>query len=162
MPVECLLQARKGSLVPIDALGADILAKVPEGTVLRVEWTRARNLRHHRLFFALLNTVFEAQEKYLTQEDLLDAIKIRMGYYFTRREDGQTVFLPRSISFSDMDQDAFDRFYRGAVRVILEDILPGVASRDLERRVHDLLGERRLRRANGRQAAGAATNGKAA
>ena len=145
MAVECLMVAQSGKLAPVDMIGVEALDAVPNGATLRVRWTRPRNVGHHRMFFALIGIVFEAQDRFATKDDLLDALKIALGHYATWRIGDREVLRPKSISFAAMDQAAFEAFYDSAVALILEKVLPGTNRDDLEARVHEIL--------DGRQAA---------
>ena len=57
---------------------------IGQGELIKVKITKARNLKHHRKFFSMVNLVFDNQEKYPTQRHLLTAIKLEAGWY----EDG--------------------------------------------------------------------------
>ena len=138
MPIECLMRAERGKLAPVDMTGVEALDQVPAGATLRVKWTRPRNLGHHRKFFALLDVVFEAQSRFATKDDLLDALKIALGHYTIWRVGSREILRPKSISFAAMDQDAFEQFYDSAVALIIEKVLPGVDRADLEARVREI------------------------
>ena len=141
MAVEVLLKKTGKWLTPIDPHGMDALAGIGSGEVLRVKWVRPRNVRHHRKFFALLRVVFEAQDRFATQQDLLDALKIALGRYREVKIGNRTVIHPKSISFSSMDQDAFNEFYDAAVKVVIEVLIPGIDREGLEEQVFEILGE---------------------
>jgi hypothetical protein len=49
--------------------------------------------------------------------------------------------MPRSISFSSMDQASFKKFYEAAIRLIIDEILPGVTEGELLNEVHSMIGE---------------------
>ena len=139
MPVECLMEASGGKLAPVDMIGVEALDGVPKGTVVKVKWTRPRNVGHHRKFFALIDVVFQAQSRFATKDDLLDALKVALGHYAVWRVGSREILRPKSISFAAMDQDAFQQFYDSAVKVIVESLLPNTDRADLEARVHDIL-----------------------
>ena len=139
MPVECLMEARRGKLTPVDMIGVEAIAAVPTGTVLRVKWTRPRNLAHHRKFFALLDVVHQAQSRYAAKDDLLNALKIAMGHYTVWKVADREILQPKSIAFGAMDQVAFEQFYDRAVLLILEKVLPGTQRDDLEARVLEII-----------------------
>jgi hypothetical protein len=140
--IELIMRKSVGCLVPADALGMDVLAPVADNAMLTVRATYPRNPGHHRKFFLLLNEVFHSQDQFATLESLLDAIKVALGYcdQFTGMR-GETITVPKSISFASMGQDAFQTFYDRAVKLICEKVLPGTKSSDLENRVFQILGE---------------------
>jgi len=93
--------------------------------VIECEVRTARNPKHHRKFFVMVNFIFRNQEKFENITDLLIEIKLRTGHYkehVTAR--GKLVYIPKSISFAKMDQREFEAFYDRALDVIIKYILP--------------------------------------
>lgn len=122
-----------GGLAPVDDAAKECLQAYGAGEVIRVTVRRDRNPRHHRLFFGLLNLVFENQQRYLSREALRFAITVQSGYVEEIRLSGDKVALkPRSISFASMDQNEFKEFYDAALKAIPE-LLPELGKVDWER-----------------------------
>jgi Protein of unknown function (DUF1367) len=122
-----------GGLSPVDDAAKEALNHYGNGEILRVKLYRDRNPRHHRLFFGLLNLVFQNQQRYLSQEALRFAITIQAGYVDEIRLSGDRVALkPKSISFGSMDQGDFSKFYTAALLAIKE-LLPELGTVDWER-----------------------------
>lgn len=129
-----------GSLQPIDDQGRAVIAKLGRGEVVAMTMRRPRNVGHHRKLFALLSLIHENQSRYPTVEDLLDAIKIYIGHCTTiTLRDGRTGYVPKSISFAQMDQAGFETFWDRIVTVVCEQIIPGLQRADLERELVDLV-----------------------
>src|SRR5690242_2820398 len=103
-----------GSFRPVDEAGEDALRKIGHGELVTVEIKQPRNIRHHRLFWALMTIVWQNldTERYPTVEDLAAAVKIAAGLR-TRIElpNGEVGFIPGSIAFHKMDQSEFSAFY---------------------------------------------------
>lgn len=122
-----------GGLAPVDDASKEALNFYGTGEVLRVKIHKDRNPRHHRLFFGLLNLVFQNQQRYLSQEALRFAITIQAGYVDEIRLSGDRVALkPKSISWGKMDQHEFSLFYQAALKAIPE-LLPELGTVDWER-----------------------------
>jgi hypothetical protein len=82
---------------------------------------RARNPDHHRKGFALIKLIFDSQEKYRTIEDLLVELKLQTGWYREHiRANGEIIYVPKSISFADMDQLEFEAFYETLIDVAIQ------------------------------------------
>ena len=127
-------------LIPCDDAASAALAKIKHGDAVQVEIKRPRNIWHHRKFFALLNLVFENQDKYEEPEHLLAALKASVGHCdFLPGKDGMLVAVPKSIAFHKMDQTAFNEFYDRCVDKIARHFLPGVDSEALRREVEELI-----------------------
>lgn len=131
------------SLRPVDELGEAALRKLGHGEIVSIEIKRPRNIKHHRMFWALMGLVHDNldHERYPTVEDLVAAVKINAGLR-TRIElpNGETGFIPGSISFHKMDQDEFSKFYERVCDLIARHFLPGVNTDDLRREVEIMIG----------------------
>lgn len=141
-----------GALEPVDEVGRDALKKVKTGDLVTVEFKRARNIDHHRKYWALVSIIWDNQPhirdeagndtlRYPTTEDLHAAIKIAAGYR-TRVElpDGTLGFIPGSIAFHKMDQTEFDEFYDRVCDLVAKYFLPGVEKDALKAEVAEMIG----------------------
>lgn len=135
------LFARQGrGLVPADDDATALLRTIGQGECVEVEYRPARNARHSRKLFRLLDLVVENTDRWPNRTALIDALKIAAGYVETTVTlDGQVAFKPRSISFAAMDQAEFDKFYAAVENLILTKILPTVDSDALEREVMQMI-----------------------
>lgn len=115
-----------GSLVPTTEDGEDYLRTIPEKTVVRVKVTdpRARNLKQHNLLFALLAQVADLAVRPMTTEGVLFALKVLLGHADWVYVGGQMHPHPKSISFANMEQVEFERFFDDAIRLALNEYLP--------------------------------------
>ena len=104
-----------------------------------VDIVRARNLSHHRKWWALMSLIADNLPG-VSAETVCDVIKVGIGHVHTVKTKRGLVSIPKSIFFSAIDQGEFDRFYDSAVRYIASDVLPGVSSADLEREVLSMIG----------------------
>ena len=140
-----LAQKHLGSLRPADSSGEDALRKIGNGEVVSIEVKRPRNVRHHRMFWALMTIVHENMDeaRYPTVEDLVSAIKIAAGLR-TRivLPSGDVGFIPGSIAFHKMDQSQFSEFYDRVCDLIAKHFLPGVTSEQLRAEVETMTGLR--------------------
>ena len=143
-----LVTKRLRALYPIDENGEMVVQKMGQGEVVEVEMRRPRNLRHHRLYWALVSLVWQQLDHavYPTTEDLHTEIKIATGHYDKRciSIDGKwyTVLTPKSIAFHAMDQEAFSAFYERVCDWMVENILPGVEKLELQREIEEMTGLR--------------------
>lgn len=140
-----IAQKHLNSLRPADDAGCEALRKLSNGDLVTVEIKKSRNIRHHRLFWALMTVVHDNidHERYPSVEDLAAAIKIAAGHR-TRIElpNGEIGFIPGSIAFHKMDQVAFSAFYDRVCNLIAKFFLPGVDSDALKEEVEIMCGMR--------------------
>lgn len=130
-----------GRLIPLDEEGEDVLRDIPHGDEVMVEIRRPRNIRQHRLFFALLTLVVRNTEAFDSVEDLRDYIARKAGWgHYSHDPDGVRTWHSASMSFASMPQDDFNtRIWNTALDVIVAEILP-MERETLEREVFDMIG----------------------
>jgi hypothetical protein len=58
-----------------------IMARLKPDETVTCDIKKIRSPDQHRMFFALLKTIYENQERYSSMESLLDAVKIYAGHY---------------------------------------------------------------------------------
>ena len=130
-----------GKLVPYDEQSKEYVDSLPVDGFVTCDIKRPRNSKHHRKYFALLNTVYNAQDVYESFEAFRSAMACAVGYADTTvLPDGRTVLVAKSISFAKMDQDAFNEFWKANIKVICTKILPGVTEHDLESEILEFMG----------------------
>lgn len=140
MALEVLLVKEGNHLAAADSLSAETLEGIKKGETVTASIRRPRNLKHHRLLFALLEAVFEHQSQYATVQDLLSALKIATGYFDTGSTvDGLPFVVPKSISFASMGRHEFEQWYERVLEIILTRILPGINRDELVDQVNDII-----------------------
>ena len=113
-----LFQRVGDSLVPADQAAVEFVRSLPEDKKLLLDHREPRHPDNHAHFFAILRVCCE-QLDYGSEEELLDAVKIAVGHVRPMQKlDGDMVFLPKSINFASMGEDAFKRFKLRALYVL--------------------------------------------
>lgn len=144
MKVSLIKQGR--FLVAGDEDAEGYLSRVPNGQSMMADIKRIRNVRHHRLYWALVSLVFdnlpeEAAARYPDKQALHAAMKVASGVYtLLKMPDGREGYIPGSISFDKMDQGAFDKFFANACNAIIKYFLPGVTEATLREQVELMVG----------------------
>ena len=144
MSSESIIMRRSGDrLVPVAEWERERLLEIPEGRDLTVKITRTRSAKQHRLFWALMQLVVTNHPYYVRAEQLVEWMKIRLGYVEeVMFHDGQMLTKVSSISFGSMGQDAFQKFFNMALDIITTEVLPETDREDLLREVEQMLGEK--------------------
>jgi hypothetical protein len=122
-----------GGFIPADPEAQELFDKLDPGQVVRAEVKRMRHPAHHRKLFALLKLCVENSEGWST-ESLLDYLKIETGHFTPitfPAMPGYVFKKPKSISFGNMGQDAFEKFYSAAIDVMLRDVVPHIPADEL-------------------------------
>ncbi len=109
-------------LLPAYETDQAVFDSLKSDNMYKCDIRRARNPQHHRKGMALIRLIFESQERYTLLEDLLIELKLKTGWYREHiRSDGELIYVPKSISFADMDQLEFEAFYETLIDVAIED-----------------------------------------
>jgi hypothetical protein len=124
------------ALQPDGADCAAVFSKLPFGRAIQVDIKQPRNVRFHRLYWALVNRIADAIGS--EPETVSDLLKIETGHCtLVRSKKYGDLRLPQSISFAKMDEMAFRKFFDACVLVIHENW--GIAVPDILSAVEDLL-----------------------
>lgn len=129
-------------LSPDDDAASAVLRKVPLGAVVKVEVRRPRNLSAHRRWFALCNLIYQNCEQYASPDVVHGHLKILAGHAtpIVSHVTGETWLIPNSISFSSLDEDAFQQVWRRACQAVCETILPTLTVSDLDNEIMRIVG----------------------
>ena len=122
-------------LVPADADAETLMRSVKHDEAVMIEVKRPRNLRHHRLFWALMNMIWENQEHYKSPQEVCAAFKLAVGHVDIIKTKRGTVAIPKSISFAKMDQVEFNQFFERALEFAVTEVIPGLGKEDLRAEV---------------------------
>ena len=133
-----MLRKERGGLWAADDASAGVLAGIKAGDVVACEIKRPRNLQMHRLFWALMQKVYENQETYDSPEEVAAAFKVATGHCEYVQTPRGLVGLPKSISFAKMDQSEFREFFNKALNYLTTVVIPGLNRADLEREVMEM------------------------
>lgn len=128
MPAEIYMQKRGAALIPVDQASFDQLAKVRNGVEVKAVVTVPRNLRFHRLFFALIHYLFDLQDTWPTVEAFRTRLLCGVGHGEIVEAKGVKVMVAHSISFAKMDDVAFRELAERVIRLFCERIAPHLSN----------------------------------
>lgn len=98
----------------------EVAKKIALNEPIEYEFTKKRNYKFHKKFFALLNLVYENQEQYKNIEHLRKDLIISAGFYDLRFNiEGVEIQEPKSISFANMDETEFIDLYSKIIDVVV-------------------------------------------
>lgn len=88
------------------------MKRIKVGDFLECEIRKPRNYRFHKKFFALIQMIYQNQERYNNIDDLREDLTIEAGFYVNRENiRGEVIKKAKSISFSKMDEHEFNDYY---------------------------------------------------
>lgn len=96
-----------------------VVSGLEPGETMGFSYRLPRSPQHHRFFFARLAELFDRQERFEEREHLLDWLKVGAGFVdLLPGRDGVPVAIPRSIAWSNLDEQEFIEVHR-AIRDFL-------------------------------------------
>lgn len=101
----------------------EILNAIKDGADVMVSVHVARNPKHHRLFFAVLNEIAGSGAWPYDAEALLEWVKHRVGHVVVIEAAGRRIIRSKSINFESMPQDKFRAFFDRAIYFLCTEIL---------------------------------------
>ena len=133
-----LIKAASGALVPADDDTREILQAWKLGQGVRVTAKKARNLRFHRKFFALLGVAFDAWVETLpachivhdrvvlpNRDRFRKDVTVMAGFFeAVWNARGEVRLEPKSISFGNMEEPEFEALYQQVINVLIQKVLP--------------------------------------
>lgn len=126
------------SLTPASKAAQIAMEHLPRGVPLRIEPKQPRNGKFHRMAWAFFTYVAEALNDgpagaHWTPDDVKDDLLVATGHAKVRpmsgserrrwnAPQGAIVAVPKSISWSSMDEVAFSRFMAGAMTYVRDEL----------------------------------------
>lgn len=144
------------ALIPQSKAALIVMEGLPRGAALKVEVTQPRNSKRHRLFWAFATYVAKALNdgpapslKAWTAEDVVDMLKLATGHVElcalppkeAKRFGTPLVARPKSISFANMDGDAFSKFMIAAFTYVRDVLCPWIEASEHSSEINTILRE---------------------
>jgi hypothetical protein len=132
-----MIKQSGGRFIPCTDQDMEALAKLKNGTSYCFEIKQIRNYEFHKKYFALISCTWdclndEEKEFFRSSEIMRKTIERCAGHcdriYSLKEEDFRDI--PKSISFSSMDETAFQSLYDNVKNVIFSYILKGKISEE--------------------------------
>ena len=134
-------------LLPAHQEDLDAIKKLPNGQPMLCKITRIRNVGHHRKYMALLNHAFHAWEMpecEIEVEKDFDEFRKNIAILAGWRKQvidirGNWHYRAKSISFTNMDQDEFEKLYTKTIDVLVKRVLTNYTGDELRRVIDEIL-----------------------
>lgn len=130
--MEIYCKVTDAGLVPMYGSDLDEKKRLKKGEEVLCVIRKPRNYKFHKKFFALLRlTLYNLPERtertlgITCEEDLLDCLKLDLGLAKTVEIGGRQYIRTGSISFGNMDETEFEKFYGRCIDIILNKYLRG-------------------------------------
>lgn len=127
---------------PADEGAERIWKRTGKGEILLAEFTKPRNLRSFRFYWALIGIIEEnLPEGYgnLSREAVSNVVKIGAGYYTPVNIGGVIIPIADSVSFESMKPGVWDEFLPRAISYVNETLIPGIGDEELRSAVNDII-----------------------
>lgn len=139
MAAPLLMRKTLRGFEPANDIARDLLAKVKLGAVVRVDVKRPRSVAWHARYWALVSLVSENSSR--TPDEVHALLKLKAGLVKRMEERNGTVWaIPDSIAFDKMTPEEWAVYWDKVVRIVCDDMLPGVTADQLRRELAELAG----------------------
>jgi len=115
-----LVKNRSGLFTPYDNSDYEESKKIPIGSTIKA--MPARNYEFHKKMFALFKLAHENQDKIESFEAYRKILLIKAGYYHeVPTKNGEAYFIPKSLSYDQMNQEEFSACYQEVLNVVAKE-----------------------------------------
>jgi hypothetical protein len=94
------------------------LKRVKVGEIVEVTYKKPRNIKFHKLYFALIQMVFDNTEIFDNKDDLRYWLTMKAGFYEEIKTPNGMLYTAKSIKFESMDELEFKDLFDKSVEVI--------------------------------------------
>jgi len=139
---DLLLKRTLSGFAAGDDQSAEAMKRYQIGQTYKATVRKPRIGVDHRRYWKLLSVVSENSEQFESVELLHEYVKLRTGHCspIANKLTGEIFLVPRSISFTAMDQVQFEEFWQRVVRLVCTEIIPGLDEDELQLEVGRLVG----------------------
>jgi len=115
-----LVKTKSGLYCPYDDEDHARSSKIKVGDVIKA--SKPRSYQFHKKAFSLLMRGFENQEKYHNFEIYRKIVTILAGYYDEVESKRGVEYLPKSLSYENMNAEDFEDWYEAMLKVVSNDL----------------------------------------
>ena len=131
-----LIKTDAGYFIPAYNSDKELSDQIKTGEVIKVKYSKPRNYKFHKKYFALLDLAFQNQDRIDCFEYFREQIIMRAGYFVEYIDFKGTVqYRPQSISFGNMDEITFNELYSKSLDVIIKYVLTGNTKEEIETQI---------------------------
>ena len=133
-----LVKQLNGTLIPAHDSDKELMSNIKAGEIYKYNFSKPRNVKFHRKFFALINLVYQNQDHY-SFEDLREKLIKASGHYriVIDIETGEEERKAKSIAFANMDEVEFSKLYNDVLNAIIK--VFGWDGKDIEENVAEFM-----------------------
>lgn len=130
-------------LAPAEDAAIEALSSIPLNSEVLVTIHQPRNIRAHRLWWALCGMIAEwssDEGSVWTKDDVSDFFKISLGHYRRAVDNhGNEWKFPKSISFASLPESEFRPLLSGAIEIASTHILPNLSDDTIRAELEKML-----------------------
>lgn len=143
MAIIYLIKTIDNHFIPSSDEDYEKVRKFKAGEVYKGDIKKPRNIKFHRKFFALINTIYDIQRHFDNIKALRYWLTMKAGYFqLFIAPNGENVYIPDSISFDKMDGIAFEDLFNKVIDIAIshDKICLGNTQKEIEHQVDKVLG----------------------
>ena len=118
--------------VPANDEAQEFFSRTKPNEIVELRGTKVRNGQYHKLFWAMLKLISDNSNPHISTKAALHFAKLAAGVGEAVTDSrGESHFIPGSISFAKMDQQAFEDFVQTAIPPLVGRFMAGTAPQDV-------------------------------
>lgn len=134
--MKAVFQRTSTGILPQCEESLALFDKIPEGSMVLVEFKKKRNYENLKRFFEFINITFDMQDFYENKEHYRKAIQMIAGHFDTLiivGKDGETTthYQAKSINFDEMDELEFRPLFSRCITGFLDRYSNGITEQEL-------------------------------
>ena len=131
-----LIKTDAGYFIPAYNSDKELSDQIKTGEVIKVKYSKPRNYKFHKKYFALLNLAYDNYDTGNSFKWFRSEIIKRAGYYEEYINfKGVKEYTAKSISFGNMDEITFNELYSKSLDVIIKYVLTGNTKEEIEKQI---------------------------
>jgi hypothetical protein len=143
--VKFLARVTEKGFSPTDADGWEEFKQHKLGDIVSVEAKRARNPKQHRLYWALMNVIYQNAKTSFPGgvHDVSDWCKVQVGFCDTipgRHPIDPPVKRPKHLDYANCPPEVFEPYFNSVIDLVVQEIIPRIPAGDLRRELEDMTG----------------------
>jgi hypothetical protein len=126
--MDCNLIRTLNGAAPADDAAKELFRKWPIGEKRKCDVRKPRDYRSLKRYMALCKLVYENNDQFKSPAQVHDYLKIRAGHctHIVSAKTGEIFTVADSIDYDTLDEDQFQEVWQRVVKVVAEEIIPGI------------------------------------
>lgn len=139
-----LAKQLNGSFKPACEVSEKLARRVSVNELIEVDWVsrNTRSVKWNKRYRAMLQLIHANSKQFKSDDAVHMWLKLKTQLYDAVIElpNGEKAYMVKSVAFDVMTAEEWAQFWVKAVDVVMQEILPGIARREVEHEIEKVAG----------------------